>query len=93
MKTEKQLELAEQLRDLTPDEELHATIQESPETFSPTEIAAHRGAYGQAKSDFVHYMEREPESAADYSSILRHAEQIRKAALCLVVKNPNPASI
>jgi hypothetical protein len=80
MKTEKQLELAEQLRDI--DKSFSPVMIEAAfNPLCPEEIAAHRGAYGQAKSDFLRDMEREPESATDYYAILHRAEAIRKGEL------------
>lgn len=49
--------------------------------FSPEVIQAHRDAYARARQDFIEANGCEPLSPAEYSSVLRRAEAIRKGEL------------
>lgn len=44
-------------------------------------IPSHRAAYDEAKRDFIECNERDPQTSADFSAILRRAEAIRRGQL------------
>lgn len=49
--------------------------------WSTVNIPSHREAYDKAKRDFIECNERDPQTNADFSAILRRAEAIRRGEL------------